>query len=233
MNSIERTKKGDFVEIKYTGYANNEMFDSNIESQVKKTNPEAKETKTIVCIGQSMVVKGLDSALIDKELNKQYEITMSPEEGFGKRNRELIKTIPLSLFTKQKITPKAGMMFTLDNSLVKIITISGARVITDFNNPLAGKEIKYEFKIIRIVKDDKEKIGSLFLTWFKFTPKFEVKDSKVVIDAPKEMEIFINVFKNKFKELIDKDLEVKVIEPKLQKEESREKQKKGANKPPA
>ena len=32
----EKTKKHDFVEIKFTGKANNEIFDSNIEEDLKK-----------------------------------------------------------------------------------------------------------------------------------------------------------------------------------------------------
>ncbi len=36
---VEKTKKGDFVEIKYTGLANNEIFDSNIDEDLKKLNP--------------------------------------------------------------------------------------------------------------------------------------------------------------------------------------------------
>ena len=35
---VEIVKKKDFVEIEYTGYANGEIFDSNIEADLKKIN---------------------------------------------------------------------------------------------------------------------------------------------------------------------------------------------------
>jgi FKBP-type peptidyl-prolyl cis-trans isomerase 2 len=67
---VEKTKKGDFVEIKYTGLANNEIFDSNIDEDLKKLNPEAKPFETIVVIGEKMVVPGSTALWKTKSLTK-------------------------------------------------------------------------------------------------------------------------------------------------------------------
>ncbi len=197
--------KNDFIEIKYTGYANGEVFDSNIEEDMKKLAPNAKPHKTIIVVSQEMVIKGFDNALLGKEIGKAYEIKLAPKEAFGERNRELIKTIPLKAFTEKDFTPKPGMIITLDNIMTKIIAVSGARVIADFNNPLAGKEISYKFTIIRKVNDEKEKTNALFEFFFKFIPEYEINE-KIKIKGKKELEIFINVFNNKFKELLGKEL---------------------------
>lgn len=202
----ETINKNDFIEIKYTGYANGSIFDSNIEEDIKKINPNAKPNKTIIAVGHEMVIKGFDKAFEGKEIGKEYEISLKPKEAFGERNRDLIKTIPLKAFTEQKFSPRPGMVLTLDNMLVKIITVSGARVVTDFNNSLAGKEIKYKFTISRKVTEEKEKAEALLEFFFKFTPEFEIKD-KIIIKGPKQMEIFVKTFNPKFKELLGKDLE--------------------------
>jgi len=203
---IEKTKRNDFIEISFTGYANDQVFDSNIEEDLKKINPDAKPEKTIIVIGQKMVVPGLDKALEDKELNKEYETSFSYKEGFGERRRDLIRTLPLAAFKDQKVYPQPGMMLALDNNIVKIIAVSGARVTTDFNNPMASKNLKYKFKITRFVTDEKEKTETLFLLFFKFVPEFEIKE-KVTLKGPKFMEEIIKPFKEKFKELIGKDLD--------------------------
>ena len=39
---MDTIKKSDFVEIKYTGYSQGKEFDSNIEEDLKKINPKAK-----------------------------------------------------------------------------------------------------------------------------------------------------------------------------------------------
>lgn len=202
----EKTKKNDFVEIKYTGYANGEMFDSNKEEDTKALDPKAKAHKTIVIIGQGMVVPGLDKALEGKELNKEYEISFGAKEGFGERNRNLIRTIPLKAFHEQKVHPEPGMVLTLDNTLVKILTVSGARVICDFNNPLASKDLKYKFTIIRKVEDEKEKAETTFDLLLRFLPPFEIKDNQVFARGPKQFEMFFASIKDKFKEFTGKEL---------------------------
>ena len=201
---MEDTKKNDFIELKYTGKTNEKIFDTNVEEDMKQLDPKGKVEKTIIVIGQGMVMPGLDKALEGKELSKKYEITLSPKEGFGERKRELVKTIPLKAFTEQKVNPFPGMVLTLDNFLVRIIAVSGARVITDFNNPLAGKELHYIFTIERIITDDKEKAESLFKVFFKFVPEFEINE-KLIIRGPKQFEPIVHAYQTKFKELLNKE----------------------------
>ena len=136
-NVLKKTKKNDFIELKYTGYANNEIFDSNVEEDLKKLNPKAKTEKFIIVIGQEMTLKSLDKELENKELNKDYEINIKSSDAFGPRKRDLIRTLPLNAFTQQKMNPHPGMILALDNNIVKVIAVSGARGIVDFNNPLS------------------------------------------------------------------------------------------------
>ncbi len=205
MTNQSRTKKNDFIELKYTGYANDEIFDSNIEEDLRKLNPKAKAEKFIIIVGQEMVIKGLDKELENKELEKEYSVEIKSKEAFGARNRDLIRTIPLKAFTQQKMNPRAGMVLAMDNNIVKIIAVSGARVIVDFNNPLAGKDLKYSFKIIRNVEDLTEKIEALLKFYLRIIPEFEVKD-KIIIKAQKEYESIIKIYNDKFKDLLGKEL---------------------------
>lgn len=223
INNKQKTKKGDFVEIEFTGYQDGKVFDSNIKEDLKQLNPNAEANeKTIIVIGQGMVVKGLDKDFEDKEIGKQYEVHIPYKEGFGERKRELVKTIPLNAFTKQKINPFPGQTLVMDNMLARVITISGARVITDFNNPLAGKNLDYKFKIKRKVIDEKERAEALFKFFLHLKkPNLEIEDNKVMIKGPKPLENFVNNFKSKFKEIMGKDLEFKEEEEKEEKEEAK------------
>lgn len=219
---MELTKKNDFVELKYTGYSQGQVFDSNATDDLKKLNPEAKAEKLVVVIGQGMVVPGLDKTLEGKEIEKEYEIKISAKEGFGERDRNLMKTIPLRAFTEKNINPRPGQVLALDNMIAKIVSISGARVLTDFNNPMAGKELNYKFKIIRKVDDEKEKCQAVFSLLFRFVPEFEVKDSKVIVKGPNVLEDYIKASSGKFNELIGRELEFELKEEKENKEEKDE-----------
>ena len=207
----EKTAKDDFVELEFTGYANGEIFDSNISEDLKKLHPKAKAEKMIVIVGEGMVVAGFDKALEGKELEKDYEISFSYKEGFGERKRELMRTLPLSAFAEQKVNPYPGMVLALDNHAVKIVAVSGARVITDFNNPLAGKEIKYKFRILRRVTDEKERVETIFKLLFGFLPEFEINANSVVVKLPAGLQSLIDPYTERFKSLSGKELEFREL----------------------
>lgn len=202
---MESVNKDEFIALRFTGYANGEMFDSNMKEDAKKLGVKEEPKEAIIVVGQKMVVPGLDNALEGKEVGKEYEVEISVEDGFGERKREYVKTIPLKIFSERKIYPSPGMMLTLDDMLVKIIAVSGARVITDFNNPLAGKVLKYKFVITRKVIDENEKVRALCEMMFRFVPEFRIED-KIIMKGPKALEIYIKASAERFKQLIGKEL---------------------------
>ncbi len=199
-------QKGDFVELEFTGRSNGVVFDTNNPSELKKMGKGAKEKKMILIVGQGMVVKGLDNALDGKEIEKEYSVKISYNDGFGARSGSLVKTIPLHVFAAHKINPRAGMSFVIDNMLVKVINVSGSRVVADFNHPLAGKELDYEFKILRKIDDVNEKTRAFFESLLGLAPEFETINEKVIIKGKKELELIINSIKGKFKELVGLEL---------------------------
>jgi len=203
---MEIAKKKDFVELKFTGYSNGSIFDSNVDEDLKKIEPEAKPRETIIVVGERMVVQGLDNALEGKEIGKDYEVSIPAKEGFGERRKDLIKTIPLKIFTAKKINPYPGLVLAMDENLARVITISGARVVTDFNNPLAGKDLIYKFKIVRKVTDDSEKAKTFFIQTLKFVPDFEVRGGDIVLKGIKVFEKIVEALKEKFKEIVGKEL---------------------------
>ncbi len=218
---MEIANKKDFVEIKFTGYVNGNVFDSNIEEDLKKLDSQGKPRETIVIVGEGMLVPGFDKAIEGKEIGKEYEVNVSAKEGFGDRKRELVKTIPLKIFTEKKINPYPGMVLAMDDNLARVITVSGARVLTDFNNPLAGKDLVYKFKIVRKVIDEKEKAKALLEFMFKFVPEFEVGEN-VVIKGPKFIESYVTAFNPKFKELMGKELKLEEVKNEKKGEEKKE-----------
>lgn len=202
---MENIAKGDFIEIKYSGYANGELFDSNILEDAKKLNKDAKEEKTVIIVGERMVVVGLDKQLEGKEIGKEYTLEINHKEGFGERKRELIKTIPMSAFKGKDVYPQVGMVLALDQYLAKVIAVSGARVIVDLNNPVAGKDLKYSIKVIRKVTEDKEKAEAYFKFFLGVIPEIEIKENNIIVKMQKSLESLLEMHKSRFKELIGKE----------------------------
>jgi len=155
-------QKKNFVEIEFTGKVKEgDIFDSNIKDDLEKANLKIESKPFVFCLGEDMFLKELDDFLVGKEIGKTYEIELEPEKAFGKRDSRLIKMIPMRVFREQKINPVQGMSFNFDGRIAKVLTISGGRVMADFNNSLAGKTVEYKIKVLRKVQDTKEKIKAL------------------------------------------------------------------------
>jgi FKBP-type peptidyl-prolyl cis-trans isomerase 2 len=135
--------------------------------------------------------------------------------------------MPLKIFAEQKVYPQPGMTFALDNNLVKIISVSGGRVMADFNNPLAGKDIEYEFTIKRFVEDSKEKLKAfqLFLFGQEFEADIDEKSKKITFKDIKLTPI-LNAFKNQFKDILGMDVEIFQETKKEEKKEDKVEEKK-------
>lgn len=211
-------KEKDFVELEYTGKLkdNNEVFDTTDEKIAKET--EIHKEKMIygpvtVCIGQGQLLKGLEDELIGKEVGKDYSIELAPEKAFGKKDAKLIKTVPKTVFSRNKINPEPGLPVTIDGEYAIIKMVSGGRCIVDFNNPLSGKEVIYNIKPLRIVTDDLEKLKSFLSLTLKIdNPEVTLKEGKAEFkfktELPKEV---TDLMTTKIKELIPGIKEFNII----------------------
>ena len=112
-----------------------------------------------VLIGAGQFAPGLENALMGMINGEHKTVTLSPEQGFGLRNPELVQKISLETL-KQNSNPEedysVGDMVEFDAphggkyaGTLQSIDESGAWF--DFNHPLAGKEMIFEVKIISIL----------------------------------------------------------------------------------
>ena len=130
----------------------------------------------------------------------------------------MIKTMPIKVFLEKNMHPVPGMTIQLDQYVAKILSVSGGRVIIDFNNPLAGKEITYNFEIKNRINDEKEKINSLQEFFFRDKFDFEINDKKIIFKnkkpdekdplGEKKLSFLIEVFKQKFNDILGLDIEI-------------------------
>jgi len=182
----------------------------------------------VICIGQGHVIKGLDEQLEGKELEREYKIELSPEQGFGKKNAKLIQLVATGKFIKQKINPIPGLQVNIDGMMGMIRTVSGGRTLVDFNHPLAGKELIYDFKVNKIIEDDEEKLNALLKLQLNLKDiKTEIKEGNATVslsikqNLPKPIEEKLT---EHIKELIPsiKKIEFKAIQFKAKEDKSKE-----------
>lgn len=216
-------EKNTFIEIEFDGkIKDGDLFDSTNQKNAEKLGVEKEKLKPlIVSVGNDMVVKGLDKEFLKNEVGKDYEIELKPEEAFGKRDPKLIQMVPLKNFLDEKINPQRGMQFSLDGRVAKVLSVSGGRVMVDFNNILAGKNIVYNYKITRKVDDLKERFDSLQQFFFKKVFDSEVKQEKIHVKVDKKFAQLFEIMKDKFKEILGKEIVVEEVEQEKEKDDKK------------
>ena len=91
--------------------------------------------------GFNNLVPGLENALTGKAVGDSYDVTVSPEEGYGVRDESLVQDVPKAAFQGiEKV--EVGMEFQADSPngpvVVEVTKIDGDTVTVDSNHPLAG-----------------------------------------------------------------------------------------------
>ncbi len=162
--------KGDFIEIDYTGTIKetNEVFDTTNEHVAKQHNIYSAQTlykPIIICVGEGMILRGLDTHIQGKELGT-YTIELTQTEAFGIKDPKNIQMIPAKKFKEQHIQPYPGLRLNIDGMIGIIKTAGGGRILVDFNHPIAGKTVIYTIEIKRVVTEHNEKINAILTILF-------------------------------------------------------------------
>ncbi len=186
-------------------------------AKIKETGQEFDKTddKSIpVIIKPGFLIKGLEEALLEMNVNEKKTIEIPPEKAFGNRDPKLIRLIPISEFRKHDTKPKPGMFIQADNMRGRVLSVSGGRVRVDFNNPLAGKTLIYDIEIKEKIEKVEDKIKALFEIYRLDKDKVNViiKEKEVEIEIPP---LLNSLFKKKIADDIIKILnfeKVKFVE---------------------
>ena len=167
------------------------MFDTTSEKVAKENNlyrENAVFRPVPVIVGHGDVLPGLDEALANMKEGEMKNVKLGAQKAFGERRKELVVVIPLQEFRKRNIMPTPGLIVDLDGVYGKVQTVSGGRVRIDMNNDLAGKEVEYEIKILKEVKDVSEQAQLLTEKFFPLREKAQVRlEGEVLkVKLPKE-----------------------------------------------
>jgi peptidylprolyl isomerase len=188
--------QGDFVLVEMTGRAveTDEIFDTTDEEFAKEEGIH-DENRTygpkLVVVGEGYVLKGLDDRLPGLKLGETAEVEIPPEEAFGERSPENVRTLPYRILRSKGINPVIGQQIELDGRSAMVRSVGAGRVQLDYNHPLAGRKIVYHVKATERYEGDDDKIRSLIGRRFLGVDlnKFKLKmlKKKVRIQIPDEI----------------------------------------------
>ena len=180
-------KKGDFIRISYTArLEDGTVIDSTDESIAKEHGvyeEGARYGDIVVVVGEGHVLKGLDEDLEGKEVGYSGSVEVPPEKAFGEYDEDSKEVISITKFNEK---PMPGQRVRIGEKTGIVEKVIGRRAIVDFNHPLAGKKIIFDYEIKELIEDPKEKIKYLFLiyTGKELAPK--IRGERVTVEIPRD-----------------------------------------------
>jgi len=156
-------QKGDFIKLNYTGkFEDGRIFDTTDEELAKKEdifNPRGLYGGDVVIVGANHTIEGLDEDLEGKEVGYNGSVVIPPEKAFGLSDPKLVETISITKLKDRNAHP--GLPVEIDGRRGVVSRVIGRRVTVDFNSPLAGKTVTYEYTIENVLETEVEKIRGL------------------------------------------------------------------------
>lgn len=153
-----------FIKLAYTARS----VDS--EQLVDTTDPEVAEEAGVdieeqtfeprtVAIGAGHVFPSVETAIADQTVGETGTVEVPAGEAFGEYDPENVRTVSADLIDEDDRYP--GAQVEIDGEHGYIETIIGGRARVDFNHPLAGEAIEYEYEILEEITDRIEQAAGL------------------------------------------------------------------------
>jgi FKBP-type peptidyl-prolyl cis-trans isomerase 2 len=190
-------EKGDIVYIDYELWAlpMNELVETTYQKVAveHKIFDDKKVYKPLPhVVGSGKPYKLLDESIMSAELDKEYVIDIPPSEGAGERNPDLVKLyslrhiMRLPEFSRKGMQLDIGVEITVGNMKGRIVGITAGRVRVDFNTKLAGKTLRYKYKVVKKADNLEDKVRAIIDMNYRSKSDFQIilKNSDVDLILP-------------------------------------------------
>lgn len=140
--------KKKFVEVSYKLVVEGELVDQ----------ADASQPLGFV-FGEGFLIPGFEKNLEGKKKGDKFDFTLSPEEGYGELQQDMIVDVPKSAFEiNGEVEPgllEIGNEIPMQTNegmrlLGRVIENEGDKVKMDFNHPMAGKTLNFSGEVVGV-----------------------------------------------------------------------------------
>jgi FKBP-type peptidyl-prolyl cis-trans isomerase SlyD len=161
--SADGLQDGDFIRLAYTARTveDDQLVDTTDEEVAEEEGVADQGTfePRVVVLGEGHIFPGVEDDIRGKEVGDEGSVTVPAGEAFGEYDEEQVRTVTADKIGEDDRYP--GARVQIDGEQGVLETIVGGRARVDFNHPLAGEDIVYEYEILEVVEDDVEKAEGL------------------------------------------------------------------------
>ncbi|WP_416839818.1 FKBP-type peptidyl-prolyl cis-trans isomerase [Haloferax sp. DFSO52] len=173
---------GDFVRLAYTVRT---VEDGDVVDTTSKEVAEEAEIDVegyefeprVVIVGAGHVFPDVDEALTGAEVGDEGTVEIAAADAFGEYDDDDVRTVSANKIGEDDRYP--GAQVQIDGEQGRLETIIGGRARVNFNHPLAGKDLEYEYEILDIVDDREEQAAGLLGMYLQQAPEVWVQTDEV------------------------------------------------------
>jgi len=194
---VSPMENGDIIRLQFDTYTEDgKLVDTTDEKKAKDMGIYDEHTAykpMVTIIGSERLLKAVEESVKSSNVGEEKEIVLPPENAFGARDVNNIKVISYReaerAFKEQggkDAVPEPGRVVKIGDKYGKVVTVTPGRVVVDFNHPLAGKKIKYVYKITEKIEKEEDKIRAIIeINFPKDVEKFKIETGEeIVITIP-------------------------------------------------
>ena len=187
-DDAEGLQHGDFVKLEYTLRTtdDDEVIDTTDEEVAEEAgfadDDNRDFTPRTVIIGDGHVFDAVDDSLVGSEVGDGDAVVIPPEDGFGEHNPEDVRTVSADKIPEDDRYP--GATVQIDREQGHIETIIGGRARVNFNHPLAGEELEYEYEVLDEVDDAVGKAEGMLGMYLQHAPPVWIETDEVEEQVP-------------------------------------------------
>jgi FKBP-type peptidyl-prolyl cis-trans isomerase SlyD len=159
----EGLQHGDFIRLDYTARTveGGRLVDTTDADVAEEAEVEADQEfgpRTIV-LGEGHIFDSVEADIVGKEVGEAGDVVVPASEAFGEYDDEEVRTVSKDKIPEDDRYP--GAQVQVDGQQGFVETIIGGRARVDFNHPLAGEDIEYEYEVVEEVEDREAKAQGL------------------------------------------------------------------------
>ncbi len=114
--------------------------------------------------GGGQLIPGFEEALGEAKKGKETEVVIAPADAYGEKDASQIETISIDKLIRAVQDPNSlyiGAPVTIGNRQGHLSYLAAGRARIDYNHPMAGKSLKYSFKVVDVVEGKEDQVVAL------------------------------------------------------------------------
>ncbi|MFB6122165.1 MAG: peptidylprolyl isomerase [Haloferacaceae archaeon] len=184
-------EEGDFVRLDYTVRTvdDDQVVDTTKRDVAEEAGIDDEEydfSPRTVIIGAGHVFQSVDDALVGQGVGDTGTVDVPAAEAFGEFDPDDVRTISAEKIDEDDRYP--GARVTVDGEQGHVETVIGGRARVDFNHPLAGEDLEYEYEIVDVVDDREERAAGLLAMYLQEAPEVWIQTDEVEEERVEEPE---------------------------------------------